>query len=190
MVFLVTFCLLVLLASCAAAPTHLQVMAEEGLQLRKRTKFSSSPEFKVQVAQDLVVHAALYDHPMNRSTDSAYLVQAHRFQREEREAALALMREAAEDYMARQDTVRARSTYQAVASTFWDEGQRPICESAKSSFTLLNGLERELTHERRPWWSRQTASRNTFIASQRRLSSASVDLRCERVAGSYDSYRT
>jgi hypothetical protein len=135
--------LVVLLAGCAAAPTHLQVMAEEGLQLRKRTHFSSSPEVKLHVAQDLVAHAAQYDQLMNRSTDSAYLLQAHRFQREERESALALMREAAEDYLARQDTVHARSTYHAVVSAFWEEDQRPIRESAESSLALLEGLQRE-----------------------------------------------
>ncbi len=134
----VTPCLVVLLAGCAAAPTHLQLLAEEGLQLRKGTDYSSSPEAKLHTAQELVAHAAKYDQLMNRSTDSAYLVQAHRFQRDEREAALTLMREAAEDYTVRKDTARARRTYESVVSTFWEEDQRPIRESAEASLAQLN----------------------------------------------------
>jgi hypothetical protein len=117
-------------------------MAEEGIQLRKRINVRSSPEAKLQMAQDLVAHAAKYDQLMNRSTESAYIVQAHRFQREEREAAPTLMREAAEEFTTRHDTARARSAFQAVRSTFWEEGQRPIRDSAESSLTRLDGLEK------------------------------------------------
>lgn len=131
-----------LVAGCAAAPTHLQLLAEEGLQLRKGTDYSSSPEAKLHTAQELVAHAAKYDQLMNRTTDSAYLVQAHRFQRDEREAALLLMREAAEDYTVRKDTARARRTYESVVSTFWEEDQRAIRESAEASLSRLDGIEK------------------------------------------------
>ena len=134
--------LVVLLAGCAAAPTHLQLLAEEGIRLRKGIEYSASPEAKLQTAQELVAHAAKYDQIMNRSTDSRYIIQAHRFQRDERDAALTLMREAAEDYTTRHDTARARSTYQSVVSTFWEEDQRPIRESAESSLAQLNGREK------------------------------------------------
>ena len=133
----------VLLAGCAAAPTHLQLLAEEGIQLlRQKIDYSSSPEAKLRTAQELVAHAAKYDQLMNRSTDSAYLVQAHQFQRDEREAALTLMREAAEDYAVRRDTARARSTYESVVSTFWEADQRPIRESAEASLARLNEYKR------------------------------------------------
>ena len=138
----VTLCLLVFLAGCAATPTHLQLLAEEGIKLCKRIDYSSSPETKLQTAQELVAHAAKYDQIMNRSTDSLYIIQAHRFQRDEREAALTLMREAAEDYTTRNDTARARSAYQSVVSTFWEEDQRSIRESAEASLAQLNGLEK------------------------------------------------
>ena len=128
----------VLLAGCAAAPTHLQLLAEEGIQLRQGIDYSSSPEAKLHTAQELVAHAAKYDQLMNRSTDSAYLDQAHQFQRDEREAALTLMREAAEDYVVRRDTARARSTYESVVSTFWEADQRPIRESAEALLARLN----------------------------------------------------
>jgi hypothetical protein len=141
MVVPMTLSLLVLLAGCAATPTHLQVMADEGIQLRKRVNFSSSPEAKLQMAQDLVAHAAKYDQLINRSIDPAYLLRAHRFQQDERDAALTLMREAAEDYMVRKDVARARATYESVVSTFWEADQRPIRESAEASLTRLEKLE-------------------------------------------------
>jgi hypothetical protein len=52
------------------------------------------------------------------------------------------MREAAEEFTTRHDTARARSAFQAVRSTFWEEGQRPIRDSAESSLTRLDGLEK------------------------------------------------
>ncbi len=110
--------LLLVLASCAPAPTHLQLLADEGIRISYRADFSSSPEAKLQRAQELVAHAGKYDQLMNRSTDSPYIFQAHRFQREERAAAITLMREAAEDYTTRKDMVRARTTYQSVVTTF------------------------------------------------------------------------
>ncbi len=78
---------------------------------------------------------AKYDQLMNRSTDSPYIVQAHRFQREERTAAIALMREAADDYSTRKDLTRARTTYQSVVTTFWEDDDRLSRESAESGAT-------------------------------------------------------
>ena len=94
---LVILSLVVLLAGCATAPTHLQILAEEGIRLRKGIEYSASPEAKLQTAQELVAHAAKYDQIMNRSTDSRYIIQAHRFQRDDLETANTLMSESAED---------------------------------------------------------------------------------------------
>ena len=100
--------ILLVLAGCAAEPSQLQRLGDEGLSITKRVNFSSPPEAKLQAAQDLLTHASIYDQLINRSTDARFIAKAHRVQHQEREAAATLMREAAADYVKRNDMAKAR----------------------------------------------------------------------------------
>ena len=59
--------ILLLLTSCGAEPSRLQHMADEGFAITQRVTFSATPEAKLQVAQELLTHASLYDQLINRS---------------------------------------------------------------------------------------------------------------------------
>jgi hypothetical protein len=135
--------ILLVLASCAAEPTPLQLIADEGLGITKRVNFSSSPEAKLQTAQDLLTHAAQYDQLISRSTALEYTAKAQRFQRQEREAAAMLMREAAADYARQKKMAKARDIYQSIVTTFPEEEYRPIRRSAESSLQQLDEIEKE-----------------------------------------------
>ena len=131
------------LVSCAAETSPLQDMADEGLGISKGVHFSSPPELKVQLAQDLLTHASKYDHLISRSPDLAYTAKAQGFQRQEREAAATLMREAAADYAKRQDMANARALYQSIVTSFPEKEYGPIRRAAESALTQLNDMEKE-----------------------------------------------
>ncbi len=135
--------ILLALFSCVAEPSQLQGLGDEGLRITKRVNFSSSPEAKLQVAQDLLTHASMYDQLISRSTDARYVANAHRLQRQEREAAALLMREAATDYATRKDLASARHVYQSILTSFPEEEYDPIRRAAESSLNQLNDLEKE-----------------------------------------------
>ena len=134
--------LLLALSGCAAEPSPLQSLGDEGLRITKRVNFSSSPEAKLQVARDLLTHASTYDQLMSRSTDVPYVSKAQRFQRQEREAAATLMREAAADYAKRNDIATARGVYQSIFTSFPEEEYLPIRRAAESSLNQLNDMEK------------------------------------------------
>ena len=135
--------ILLVLSGCAAEPSQLQSLGDEGLSITKRVNFSSSSEAKLQTAQDLLTHASTYDQLMSRSTDVRYVSKAQRFQRQEREAAAALMREAAADYAKRNYIRKAREVYQSIFTSFPEEEYSPIRRAAESSLNQLNDMEKE-----------------------------------------------
>ena len=109
----------------------------------KRVNFSSPPEAKLQVARDLLTHASMYDQPISRSTEVRYVANAHRLQRQEREAAAVLMREAADDYAKGQDLAKARAAYQSIITSFPEEDYGPIRRAAESSLNQLNDMKKD-----------------------------------------------
>ena len=126
--------ILLLLTSCGAEPSRLQHMADEGLAITQRVNFSATPEAKLQVAQELLTHASLYDQLISRATTLDRVARARGFQRLEREAASALMREAATDYVKRKDLAHARHVfYQSILTTFPQDEYRPIRILPRSS---------------------------------------------------------
>ena len=135
--------ILLVLAGCAVESSPLQDMADEGLGITKGVPFSAPPEVKLQTAQDLLTHASNYDQLIHRSPALDYTAKAQRFQRQEREAAATLMREAAADYARRQDMARAREIYQSIVTGFPEEEYRSIRRAAESSLHHLNDMEKE-----------------------------------------------
>jgi len=134
--------MLLFLSGCAAEPSPLKDMADEGLGITKGVPFSASPEVKLQTAQDLLTHASKYDQLISRSPTLDYTAKAQRFQRQEREAAATLMREAAADYAKRKDMGRAREIYQSIVTGFPEEEYRSIRRAAESSLNQLSEMER------------------------------------------------
>jgi hypothetical protein len=135
--------LLIALSGCAAESSPLQDMADEGLGLTKGVQFSSSPEAKLQTAHDLLTHASKYDQLISRSPALDYTAKAQRFQRQEREAAATLMREAAADYSKRNDVGKAREVYHSILTSFPEKEYGPIRQAADSALTQLNDMEKE-----------------------------------------------
>ena len=132
----------IVFAACAADSSQLQELVDEGLRITKRVNFRSSPETKLQTAQDLLTHASKYDHLTSQSTALEYTAKARSFQRQEREAAATLMREAAADYAKRQQMAKARDVYNSILSRFPDEDYRLIRQAVESSLTQLDELEK------------------------------------------------
>jgi hypothetical protein len=92
-------------AGCGA--THwpgLTDLAEEGHGIIQRGDLTAPPGTKVRAAEAILTHADKYDQLINRSTDPRYIAEAQRIQRQEREAAAILLRTAADDYVAHQNT--------------------------------------------------------------------------------------
>ena len=85
----------------------------------------------------------MYDQLISRSTEVRYVANAHRLQRQEREAAVTLMREAAADYAKRNDIGKAREVYQSIVTSFPEEDYGPIRRAAESALTQLNDIEKE-----------------------------------------------
>lgn len=131
------------LAGCAAEPSQLQNFGDEGLSLTKRVDFGSTPEAKLQTAQELWSHASKYDQLISRSTELSYSAKAYGFQRQEREAAAVLMREAAADYAKRQNMTKAREIYQFLFTNFPEDEYRSIRQAAETSLNQLNEIEKE-----------------------------------------------
>lgn len=135
--------ILLVLSGCEAEPSQLQSLGDEGLSITKRVNFSSSPEAKLQAAEDLLTHASTYDQLISRSNDVRFVAKAHRIQRQEREAVATLMHEAAADYAKRNDIVTARDVYQSVFTSFPEEEYLPIRRAAESSLNQLNDTQKE-----------------------------------------------
>jgi hypothetical protein len=138
-----------LVAICSCLPVvrpsraSFKALATKGLSLTKRVEFGSAPEAKLQTAQDLLSHASKYDQLISRSTELSYSAKAHGLQRQEREAAALLMREAAADYAKRKDVTKAREIYQFLFTTFPEDEYRSIRRGAESSLKQLNEIEKE-----------------------------------------------
>src|SRR3712207_1891691 len=84
------------LTNCAGESPRLQRLINEGLDLTKSINFSSRPEDKIATARKLFEHAQQYD-PVVSGAPEQESMKARRFQRQEREKAATLLREAAED---------------------------------------------------------------------------------------------
>jgi hypothetical protein len=105
-------------AGCATHWPGLTTMADEGWGVIHRGKLTTEPEAKVHVAEAILTHADKYDQLINRSTNSRYIAEAQRIQRNEREAAALLLREAADDYVARQDIEQASVVHHLIVESF------------------------------------------------------------------------
>ena len=79
----------------------------------------------------------------NHSTELSYSAKAYGFQRQEREAAAVLMREAAADYAKRQNMTKAREIYQFLFTNFPEDEYRSIRQAAETSLNQLNETEKE-----------------------------------------------
>ena len=131
-----------LLSSCTTPQTAAQQTANEGLVLMKRVNFESPPEVKLQTAQDLLAHTARYDPLIQPSTPTDSKIEAQRFKRSEREAAATLMRDAAADYTRQQQVSKARDVYRSILTTFSDEAETRIRQSAETEMNRLDEMQK------------------------------------------------
>ena len=126
------------LLSCAGTPSPFQPTIDEGLAIMKRVNFESTPEAKLQTAQELLAHAERYERQITEASPSDIRREAQRLRRGERATASILMRDAAADYAGQRQSVKARDTYRSVVSTFSEEYETSFRESAEAA---LKGLD-------------------------------------------------
>ena len=124
------FAIMVFAAGCATHWPGLTEMAAEGQGVIHRGKLTTEPEAKVHVAEAILTHADKYDQLINRSTNSRYITEAQRIQRNEREAAALLLRAAADDYVARQDIEQASVVHHLIVESFGQKQYEPAHQGA------------------------------------------------------------
>jgi hypothetical protein len=87
-------------------------------------------------AKQLLQHAKQYDPVVSGAAEQESM-KARRFQRQEREKAATLMREAAEDYTKQHDLPKARAVYQSVIEQYPEDEYRHIRTAAETSLRRL-----------------------------------------------------
>ena len=126
---------------CMGAPTPLQGTADEGIAIMKRVNFESTPEAKLQTAQDLLAHAEQYDRQITATSSAATKMEAQRFRGSERATAAILMRDAGSDYAKQQRVDKAREVYRSIVMTFTGENEVSFRSGAEAALQRLNDSE-------------------------------------------------
>lgn len=122
---------------CSATPSPLEPIANEGLAIMKRVNFESTPDAKLQTAQELVTHASRYETLAEDPVTTTSL-EAARFRHNERGAAATLMRDAADDYETHRQPDKARDVYHLILKTFTDTREAHIRQSADAELSRLS----------------------------------------------------
>jgi hypothetical protein len=123
--------------SCTATPSPFQPTIDESLGIMKGVNFESPPEAKLQTAQELLKHAEQYERQITASSPDDIRREAQRLRRGERATASILMRDAASDYAKQRQLDKARETYRSVLSTFSEEYEASVRQSAEGALKNL-----------------------------------------------------